>query len=257
MSSAYYTQYPQFVSLFHGLFQGSSNTALTLSQPASAFDAVRICTTEWYSSQGAKRCWDVPTGGSSVNIGLPFYEGANYQRLHSLSWASGTKQLKPARSQQVNWAENAQSWNRPGNQGITDVWGIKYFTNSAIPGAISGDRTLIFSGNHASGTKSITLSQPASSFYFLEMKLSENAPLYIIPTESASIYACNFAAFQSTSLTFQRTTQWRTYGDTTKMSGSRYCQERINNWTIEDQGNIPALYGRNVGYTRIWGVGKK
>lgn len=256
MSSAYYAQYPQYVPLFSGNFAGDSNARLNLSQPGSAFDAIRVCTVEWYSSQGAKRCWDIPTGGSSINIGLPFYEGANYQRLHSLSWTSGYMQLKPERSQQVKWAENAQSWNTPRLQHITHVWGIKY-TNSAIPGAISGDRTLIFSGAHGTGTTNITLSQPASAFHFLEMKLSEAAPLYIIPTDSASIFACNFAAFQSTGLTFQRTTQWRTYGDTTKMSGSHYCQQRINNWTIEDQGNIPAVYGRNVGYTQIWGIGKK
>ena len=256
--------------LFKNMNTAVPNSGIKLSKPFSSFDALRIMHDEYYSNSGGYKITEVPVGGS-FSFNLPFYEGTWYDRSFMMSPLSDGYTLSARARQQCQINETTattstrQSWsglNSIQGSNIHAIYGVKYFdTEPSAENKIYGDRTLLFKndsiwGNASSGVTSYNLSEPMSSFEFVEFYSNQHFPCYIAPGWAKTI--CPGYILQSDSNWYYRTTQWSAVNNSKGLRGYRYGQWHITTSArVNDAGYIPALYARNVNFSRIYGVGRK
>lgn len=252
--------------LWSGTWANTSPTAITLNYPASGYDELRFVHYEDYAGGGAYKCTDTNARVGSKCIWLPFYENSWYSREYKIALSSDYKTLYDQYGRQVMIQKSpVQSWSGTNRSPyMYKVYGITY-NDSAYnePDKIVGNRTLLYDNgglyeneNIISAVTSYTVSQPFSSFEFIEFESSNPRENFIAPSDFKYVTPTYF--LQSDTNWYWRSTQW-TRTNSTTITGKQYLQMPITttaNYT-PTSGNIPAPYGRNVNFVRIWGVGKK
>lgn len=248
--------------LWSGTWTGTSPTAIKLNYPASGYDELRFVHNESYDGGGAYKCTDTNAEVGSKCLWLPFWESSWYTREYKIALSSDYKTLYDLYGRQVLIQKSpAQYWSGTNRSPyVYKVYGITY-NDSAYnkPDKIVGNRTLLYDNGgiyNTSTVTSYTVSQPFSSFEFIEFESNNQQANLIAPSDFNYVTPTYF--LQSDTNWYYRSTQW-TRTNSTTITGKQYIQMTITttgNGTTSS-GNIPAPYGRNVNFVRIWGVGKK
>lgn len=251
--------------LWSGTWAGTSPTSVKLDYPASGYDELRFVHNEHYAGGGgAYKCTDTNAEIGSKCLWLPFWENSWYSREYKIALSSDYKTLYNQYGRQVDIRRTpTQSWSGTNRSPyVYKVYGITY-NDSAYnePDKIIGNRTLLYDNggkydNTTSATTAYTASQPFSSFEFIEFESNNPQANLVAPGDFNYITPAFF--LQSDTNWYWRSTQW-TRTNSTTITGKQYLQMAITTTANQDlvSGNIPAPYGRNLNFVKIWGIGKK
>lgn len=250
-----------YTPLWSGTWQAGT---IGLSQPASAFDAIRIVKypgtlSADFANSGQKECFDIPTAYQTFSINQGFCTGSGwFQHQACLQYYSGYTRLS-GRSSQRAYLQSGSNYSGSfyGFGGIS-AFGIKYNDTSEYDtGKIYGDRTLIYSGADATGKTRCELTEPTTNFTFIEVKSNNPRPVAVFAGEA---YKWSLTGFlQADTHWYYRGTVWEsTNTSRTAWAGGKYVQATLftGNYGVVS-GNVPVQYGRNVQPTYIWGIGRK
>ncbi len=251
-----------YTPIWSGIWQDGS---IGFSQPASAFDAIRFVKYPGSMSgdsinSGQKECFDIPTSYPIFSINQGFCTASSWfhnnfclQYYSDYTRVSGRSSQRTYLQSGVNHVGSFQYF------GCVSAFGIKYHDTSEYDtGKIYGDRTLIYSGSDLSGKTSCVLTEPTNKFEFVEVMSNNPRPKAIYAGDSRKWTLTGF--LQSDTHWYYRGTVWEaTNTGRSAWNGARFVQARLltGGYSVDQSGNVPAPYQRNVQPIAIWGIGRK
>ena len=251
-----------YTPLWSGLWNEGS---INLSQPASAFDAIRIVKYPGTLSadsinSGQQECFDVPTSYSSFSICQGYCTGNNwFFNTFCLQYSTDYSSIS-GRSSQRTYLQS--SLNHSGTFeafGGLSAFGIKYSDTSEYdPNKIYGDRTLIYSGADDSAKVRCELNESTNSFNFIEVMSNNPRPNAVFAGNGFKWTLTGF--LQADTHWYYRGTVWEsTNSSRTAWAGGKYTQSILltGDYATNQSGNVPAPFQRNVQPIVIWGIGRK
>lgn len=251
-----------YTPLWSGIWQAGS---IGLSQPASAFDAIRFVKFPGTLSgdtvnSGQKECFDVATSYPTFSINQGFCTSNSwFHNNFCLQYYSGYERVS-GRSSQRTYLQSGSNYSGSFQYfGCVSAFGIKYHDTSEYDtGKIYGDRTLIYSGADSSGKVSCVLTEPTTNFTFIEVMSNNPRPNAVFAGDARKWSLTGF--LQADTHWYYRGTVWEaTNTGRSAWAGGRFVQAALltGNYSMNQSGNVPAPYQRNVQPITIWGIGRK